>query len=46
MSQHILPTPLGRCVLGFGRVNVTPPVGIYHRCWGPAMMRLPVSIDR
>lgn len=46
MSQHILPTPLGRCVLGFGRVNVTPPVGIYHRCWGAARHDASTGVHR
>ena len=31
-----LETPQSRCRLGLARVDVTPPVGIYHRMWGAA----------
>ncbi len=36
MSQRSMPTPLGRCRLGIGRKEITPPGNIYHRCWGAA----------
>lgn len=33
--MHLV-APASRCRLGIGRVDVTPPVGIYHRMWGAA----------
>lgn len=30
-------TPQTRCRVGFGRIDITPPVGIYHRMWGAAL---------
>jgi hypothetical protein len=36
MSQRTMPTPLGRCRMGLGRSEITPPANIYHRCWGAA----------
>ena len=36
MSQRTMPTPLGRCYMGTGRSEITPPCNIYHRCWGAA----------
>lgn len=29
-------TPASRCRVGLARVDVTPPIGIYHRMWGAA----------
>lgn len=36
MSIRLVPAPTSRCRLGFARSDITPPVGIYHRCWGAA----------
>jgi hypothetical protein len=30
-------TPQTRCRLAFGRCDITPPIGIYHRMWGAAL---------
>lgn len=46
MSQRTLPTPLGRCDMGIGRVDVTPPTGIYHRCWGAARHDASTGVHR
>lgn len=36
MSILLVPTPTSHCRFGFARRDITPPVGIYHRCWGAA----------
>lgn len=36
MSTTFVPTPTSRCIAGLGRVEITPPIGIYHRMWGAA----------
>lgn len=36
MSARLVPTPTSRLRFGHTRVDVTPPVGIYHRMWGAA----------
>jgi hypothetical protein len=36
MSIRLDPTPTSQCRVGFARRDITPPVGIYHRCWGAA----------
>ena len=35
-SNRVVTTPTSRCRFGIGRVDITPPVGIYHRFWGAA----------
>ena len=36
MSQRIIKMPAARSNMGFARIDITPPQGIYHRCWGAA----------
>ncbi len=36
MSTTLLPTPTSLLCFGTARVDITPPVGIYHRMWGAA----------
>src|SRR5215211_3494987 len=36
MNTRLVPTPTSRCRFGFARRDITPPIGIYHRCWGAA----------
>ena len=36
MATSLVPTPTSRVRFGAGRVDITPPVGIYHRLWGAA----------
>lgn len=39
-------TPQSRCVAGFGRADVTPPDGIYHRMWGAALHDRATGVHR
>lgn len=36
MNSARVDTPTSRVRFGHTRVDITPPVGIYHRCWGAA----------
>ena len=36
MNTNCVPSLTSRVRLGFARVDITPPVGIYHRMWGAA----------
>jgi hypothetical protein len=36
MSTRFIATPTSRVRFGLARVEITPPVGIYHRVWGAA----------
>lgn len=36
MKRTTIFTPTSRCRLGISRIDITPPVGIYHRFWGAA----------
>jgi hypothetical protein len=42
----VVETPQGRCAAGFGRADVTPPVGIYHRMWGAALHDRATGVHR
>lgn len=39
-------TPQGRCLAGFGRADITPPAGIYHRMWGAALHDRATGVHR
>ena len=38
--------PAGRCGLGFARIDITPPAGIYHRSWGAAKHDASTGVHR
>jgi hypothetical protein len=42
----LLSTSLGRCRLGVGRVDITPPPDAYHRNWGAALHDAAEGIHR
>ena len=42
----LLSTCLGRCRLGVGRVDITPPPDAYHRNWGAALHDAAEGIHR
>ena len=42
----ILPSSLGRCRIGVGRVDITPPPDAYHRNWGAALHDAAEGIHR
>ena len=42
----LLPSSLGRCRLGVGRVDITPPADAYHRNWGAALHDAAEGIHR
>ncbi len=46
MSQRVIAMPAGRCGLGFSRIDITPPVGIYHRSWGAAKHDASTGVHR
>jgi hypothetical protein len=46
MSTTFVPTPTSHCQFGIGRVDITPPVGIYHRFWGAASHDQATGIHR
>lgn len=41
-----LETPQTCCRVGFARIDITPPVGIYHRMWGAALHDRSTGIHR
>ena len=46
MSTTTVLTPTSRVRLGHARVDITPPVGIYHRMWGAARHDQSTGIHR
>lgn len=46
MSQRAITMPAGRCGLGFARIDITPPAGIYHRSWGAAKHDASTGVHR
>lgn len=46
MSQRLIAMPAGRCELGFARIDITPPAGIYHRSWGAAKHDASTGVHR
>lgn len=46
MSQRAITMPAGRCGLGFARIDITPPTGIYHRSWGAAKHDASTGVHR
>ena len=46
MSIRIQPTPTSQLRFGLARVDVTPPVGIYHPMWGAARHHRATGIHR
>ena len=46
MSQRVITMPAGRCGLGFARIDITPPAGIYHRSWGAAKHDASTGVHR
>jgi len=46
LSQRVITMPAGRCNMGFARTDITPPAGIYHRCWGAAKHDASTGVHR
>ena len=46
MSTTQVNTPTSRLRLGYGRRDITPPVGIYHRMWGAARHDAATGVHR
>lgn len=46
MNTRFLATPASRVRFGLARVEITPPVGIYHRVWGAAKHERATGIHR
>ncbi len=46
MSTAVVRTPTSRCLAGVGRVDITPPIGVYHRMWGAAKQDRATGIHR
>ena len=46
MSTRFIATPTSRVHFGLARVEITPPVGIYHRVWGAAKHERATGVHR
>ncbi|MDA0833184.1 MAG: hypothetical protein O2955_04210 [Planctomycetota bacterium] len=46
MSIKTVRTAMGSCRLGVARFDITPPVGIYHRMWGAAVVDRATGVHR
>ena len=46
MTTTRVDAPQTRCRAGFGRADITPPVGIYHRMWGAALHDRATGVHR
>jgi hypothetical protein len=46
MSTRLIATPMSRVRFGLARVDITPPVGIYHRVWGAAKHERATGVHR
>lgn len=46
MNELRIKTPTSRCLFGFARCDITPPIGIYHRFWGAARHDRATGIHR
>src|SRR5437588_13011421 len=45
-STTVVKTPISRVRFGHARVDITPPVGIYHRMWGAARHERATGVHR
>src|SRR5437016_5414661 len=45
-SVKTIETPQSRLRVGLARVDITPPIGIYHRMWGAALHDRAESVHR
>lgn len=45
-SSTLQPTPTSHLRLGFARIDITPPMGIYHPMWGAARHHRATAIHR
>jgi hypothetical protein len=46
MSTRVVRVPTSRLRVGLARVDITPPVGIYHRLWGAATHDVATGVHR
>ena len=46
MDGTVIRTPMARCRLGVGQVDITPPADTYHRNWGAALHDRAAGIHR
>src|ERR1700732_2774865 len=46
MTNHHLITPQSLCRASVAQIDITPPVGIYHRMWGAAVHDRATGVHR